>query len=119
MTPKPPDLPMLKNVSDKRVLVAEDEYLLAVDLVQMLTRRGAHVLGPFPTVAAASACLDRATLPDLAVLDVNLRGEMVFPVADRLIARGVPVLFVTGYDTAVLPPDYAAVPRLEKPVDWT
>lgn len=113
------DLPELENLAGKRVLVTEDEYLLALELVGMLNREGAEVMGPFPTVEAAWDCLDSAPKPDLAMLDINLRGEMVFPVADRLIAAEVSVIFVTGYDTAVLPPFYAAFPRLEKPVDWS
>jgi len=54
---------------------------------------------------------------DGAVLDINLRGERAYPVADALSDRGVPFVFTTGYDTQVIPAPYARVPRCEKPVD--
>jgi CheY-like chemotaxis protein len=79
------------------VLVAEDEFLLAMDLGLLLEGHGYRVLGPAATVAEALRLLDGAT-PDAALLDVNLRGEMVTPVADRLRALGVPFVLASAYD---------------------
>lgn len=98
-----------------RVLVVEDEYLLADDLSFALTAAGADVLGPVPTVEEAIARISAEQRIDVAVLDVNLRGDMVFPVADALIARGIPFAFATGYDHEALPDRFTGVPRVEKP----
>lgn len=104
------------SLSGWRIFVAEDEYLIASDLREALTRAGAEVLGPVPTVEEAKALLAREEHIDAAVLDVNLRGDMVFAVAEALQARGVPVVFATGYDADVMPERFAHNLRLEKPL---
>lgn len=100
----------------RRVLAVEDEYFIAEELAQVLRNAGATVLGPAPSVEAALDLI-RGAVPEAAVLDVNLCGEMVYPVADLLAARGVPFVFTTGYDRTALPERFAAVRRLEKPFD--
>lgn len=102
--------------SGKTILVAEDEYFIARGLVRHLEQAGAAVVGPVPTVAEALAALESSAI-DAAVLDINLRGELVYPVADALLARGVPFIFATGYAASALPERYGAVERFEKPVD--
>jgi DNA-binding response OmpR family regulator len=72
-----------------RILVVEDEYLLADELALELEERGAVVLGPVPTVARALDLLTAEAALDGAILDVNLAGEPAFPVADRLFSRRV------------------------------
>lgn len=101
---------------DRRILIVEDEYLLANDLHDALRGVGATVLGPVPSVAAALSMIAGEVMIDAAVLDINLRGEMVFAVADALRARGVPFAFATGYDQAALPARFADAPRVEKPL---
>lgn len=86
-------MPWLKG---KRILVVEDEALIAVMVEDMLMDMGSDVVGPAATIEAALA-LARAEAIDAAILDVNVRGERIDPVADVLMARGVPVLFATGY----------------------
>lgn len=98
-----------------RILVVEDEYLLADDLSDILTGAGALVIGPCATVADAVAHAGTADF-DAAILDVNLRGEMVFPVADALTERRIPFIFATGYDQWSLPDRFADAVRLEKPL---
>jgi len=98
-----------------RILVVEDEYLLADDLCNALTDAGAIVLGPVPEVEEALALIEREPHIDAAVLDVNLRGGMVFPVADALRDRNVPFALATGYDGWTLPERFSDVLRLEKP----
>ena len=98
------------------VLVAEDEYLLANDIANALTEAGATVLGPAPGIEEALALVRSAPRIDLALLDINLRGDMVFPVADALAERGTAFAFATGYDSWTLPDRFAAVPRFEKPL---
>lgn len=86
-------MPWLKG---KRILVVEDEALIAVMVEDMLMELGSHVVGPAGTIEAALELARQETI-DAAVLDVNVRGERIDPVAEALIARGVPVLFATGY----------------------
>ena len=100
------------------VLVVEDEFLIALDLEQLLRRRGWRVLGPAATVAEALQLL-RGETPDVALLDVNLRGEPVTPVAAELRARGVPFVLASAYDRLGLLRDavLAAAPNVGKPTD--
>lgn len=104
-------------LSGRRILVIEDEYFLAVELDRDLTAAGATVLGPVPSVQAALELLAADEAPDAAMLDVNLGGQMAHPVADVLLTRGVPFLFMTGYDQTTLPEQYAAVRYLQKPIE--
>ena len=98
------------------VLIAEDEYLLASEMAQDLAGHGATVLGPTGKLDVALDLVARTTRIDVAVLDINLRGEMAFALADALGERQVPVLFATGYSDTVLPERYRDAPRCEKPV---
>ena len=102
------------RISAKRVLVVEDEYLVAMDMSSYLEAAGAHVVGPASNVSAALEALEHTEL-DGAILDVNLRGEMAYPVADALAARGIPFVFTTGYDVKAVPARFADVKRCEKP----
>ncbi len=100
-----------------RILVVEDEYLVAEELRLGLEAAGATVVGPLPTLAKAEAMLDNEAAIDCAVLDINLAGKPVFALADRLGTAGVPFLFLSGYTKGGLPPRFASAPLLEKPVD--
>ena len=111
--------PALYSYKGQRVLVVEDEYLLAEDLREGLEHQGAEVMGPAATVADALALLRTGPAPYVAILDINLGGEMVYPVADALRARGIPFIFATGYEPWSIPKAYADVPRAEKPVELT
>lgn len=104
-----------RSLHGRRILLVEDEYLLAEDLAHSLESAGAKVLGPAPSVDVAMELIASEPKIDLAVLDINLQGEMVFPVADALLQRGVPFAFATGYDEWSLPPRFASVARIEKP----
>lgn len=101
----------------RAILLAEDEFFLAMDLQEALQGAGATVIGPVASVGQALRLLEAERRIDAAVLDVNLGGEMVFPVADRLLERGVTVLLATGYNEDDLPTRFARVPRCEKPID--
>jgi CheY-like chemotaxis protein len=106
------------GVAGKRLLVVEDEYVIASDIASALEDAGAEVIGPAATVKNALELIEReAGRLDGAVLDINLRNERVFPVADALTSRGVPFVLATGYDLGSIPSAYADVPRCEKPVD--
>ncbi len=105
------------GLDGRRVLVVEDEYLMARDVARAFEDAGAQVVGPVPSVRHALSLLDGGSPIDFAVLDVNLAGEAVYPLADVLAARGVPFVFATGYDAAAIPTRYARALRLEKPID--
>jgi CheY-like chemotaxis protein len=107
---------MNAGIRGKRVLVVEDEYLLADDLREALEREGAEVLGPVPDTDGAYALIGTGERVDVAVLDINLNGASVFPLADALVERGTPLAFATGYDRQAIPERFAAIARLEKPV---
>src|SRR5215469_16898701 len=97
-----------------RVLVVEDEYLVAILIQEMLESAGCVVSGPIPRLPEALDAVDHDGY-DVAVLDVNLAGERIDPVAEALSRRNVPFLFVTGYGAGVLSDEFAERPRLCKP----
>jgi CheY-like chemotaxis protein len=94
----------MSAVSGRRILIVEDEYIIAADLAQLLEGLGVTVIGPVGSVADALALLAGEPAIDAAVLDVTLGTEKIFPVADALRARGVPFVFATGYDAWIIPP---------------
>jgi len=100
----------------RRVLVAEDEFLVYLALEEDLRANGYEVIGPFTNVADVRRAAAEETI-DLALLDINLAGEMVWPVADALLARNIPFIFLSGYASAAVPDSYRHYPRLEKPYD--
>jgi CheY-like chemotaxis protein len=99
----------------RRVLVVEDEVLVAMDLESELERCGCVVLGPAPTVARALALIDRER-PDVAMLDLNLGGQPATPIVEALEAQGVPYVVVTGYGARG--PELPDAPLLAKPVSY-
>jgi len=99
-----------------QILIVEDEYYLADEAREILSQMGAAILGPVPTVEQAHAMIIDTEKIDAALLDVNLRGELVFELADTLKERGVPFAFATGYDRDVLPDRFADRPVFGKPV---
>lgn len=105
----------VRPLDGRRVLVVEDEYLIAMEVKRWLRRAGAEVVGPVPNVERALDLIEDGEI-DAAVLDINLgdRGT-AFSVADRLNALGVPHLFATGDVRATRGSDYDNRPRLEKP----
>lgn len=104
--------------SGRRILIVEDEYFIAMDLAMVLEDLGFEVVGPAASVAEAMALVERfGDTLDGAILDVNLRNERVYPVADALQARGVHFVFASGYDARLMPEAYADVPRCGKPID--
>jgi CheY-like chemotaxis protein len=99
-----------------RILVVEDDYFVAKELVDILESAGAEVVGPIGWLDEAIAFLEQETERlDAAVLDINLHGEKAYSVADFLIARSVRVAFATGYGADGLEEKYAGYPRCEKP----
>lgn len=98
-----------------RVLVVEDDFDIADTLATVLVAYDLQVAGPVGTVKDALALIAGGERIDAAVLDINLHGETVYPVADVLRRKGVPIVFTTGYDETSVAPDYSDVPSLQKP----
>jgi len=98
----------------RRILVVEDEMLIGMLLEDMLTDMGHSVVGIIPRVNEALTAAKQEAF-DLAILDVHLHGQAVFPVAEALIERGIPFVFATGYGERGLPEQYRSRPILQKP----
>ncbi len=96
--------------------MVEDEYLVAVDLAEALAQQGFHVIGPAADLASAARLAAEEPIIHAALLDVNLRGEFVWPVATILEQRAVPTILTTGYNASEVPPSHAHLPRHQKPV---
>lgn len=105
------------HVLGRRVLLVEDELLVAMDMQQTLTAAGMRVMGPAASVSSALDLI-RAERPDAAVLDLNLRGELVTPVARRLREMGVPFVLSTAYNYLRNENEeaFSGVPNLGKPM---
>ena len=99
----------------KRVLIVEDDYLIAERLSRAIEDDGFAVIGPVDTVAGALGLLGRER-PDAALLDVRLRHGDSLEIARALRQRGVPFAVVSGYTRESLPPEMAAAPFLAKPL---
>src|SRR5262245_26712100 len=118
---QPEDLAGLRGEQDdtqQRVLLVEDEFLLSAVLTADLRGAGYDVLGPFATVGSAMAAVQSETF-DGAILDINLKGELVYPVAEELARRRVPFMFLSGYARINMPEAFRAYPRLPKPANPT
>lgn len=111
--PAPTD--SIVSLHGKRVLLVEDEPLVAMMMSQLLRDYGAEVVGPISTLGDAPAVLNDAL--DAAVLDVNLEGKLVYPLADQLATMRVPFVFVTGYEADRVEPRFAEAPILAKPIE--
>jgi len=106
----------LSGLAGACILVVEDEFYLAAELKETLELAGGNVLGPCSHAGAVSQVLDR-TIPDCAIVDINLGTGPSFDTAKNLLARGIPFVFLTGYDAASIPSQLAHVERFAKPVE--
>lgn len=104
----------MTGLAGRRVLVVEDEMLIAMAIEETLQGLGCVVVGPVGKVDDALRLANDEAL-DAAVLDVTIRGGRVYPVAERLIARGVPFVLASGYGEWILPENLRDRPRLTKP----
>jgi DNA-binding NarL/FixJ family response regulator len=96
------------------ILIVEDEFLLAVMLADDLHAAGFQILGPFSDLRSARQAASNENF-DLAILDININGEMVYPLARELMARGAPFVFLSGYGPSDLPEQFRSAPRISKP----
>ena len=100
-----------------RVLVVEDEALIAILMEDMVRDFGSEVVGPSATLEHAIRLASDDTI-NAAILDINLAGAVVFPVADALRERGTPIIFATGYGAKALPPRFAGSLTVAKPFTY-
>lgn len=108
----------MDSLSGLRVLVVEDEVLVAWLLQDMLAGFGCAVVGPAARVNEALAMIEAGGI-DAAVLDINLNGQKSYPVADALAAGGIPFVFSTGYGKGRFPEGYCSFAVLQKPYQST
>lgn len=107
----------MEGIEGLRLLLVEDEFVLALGLADVLGDLGAVVLGPVATVEDALALVERVPEMDGAVLDVNLGQQVAYPVADALMARGIPFLFATANSRVHMPERFEHVAICQKPLD--
>jgi CheY-like chemotaxis protein len=105
-----------RRASGLRVLLVEDENLVALLLGDMLAELGHTVVGPVARLGKALEIAQREAF-DVAILDVNINGEKAYPIAEALAARGIPFVFSTGYDKKSLREPYSDRPALQKPFE--
>ena len=115
-----PDSP-IDGLAKARILLVEDDPLVGLEFQTALTDAGVEAIGPMPDLHhSLTAIMGEGCRFDAAILDVNLRGESTLPLAQLLSERGVPYMFVSGYDLdAALPVELRRAPKLQKPVTGT
>ncbi len=108
------------RLSGVRVLIVEDEALVAMLVADLLRDDGAEVLGPAETIDDALMLLANGSAdaaPHVAVLDMNLGGDPCDPIAEALVARGIPFVLATGYGPDAVPERFGAAPVVGKPFE--
>jgi CheY-like chemotaxis protein len=105
-------------LSGRRILVIEDEYFLAEDIARALEALGARVVGPIGELDEATHIVESDVAIDAAVLDINLRSEMVFSLARLLRERSIPFVFTSGYDKTSIETEFRDITLWEKPLDF-
>src|SRR5262245_40544599 len=99
------------------ILIIEDEYFLAEDICVALKELGADIVGPVADVGDAIRIVNSSQAIDAAVVDINLKDEAIYPVADRLRTRKIPFVFTSGYDRKAIVSRFQDVQLFEKPID--
>lgn len=105
-------------VTDRSILIVEDEYLIATDLAHQIIEDGGHVIGPALSVADGIDLLRQTIDLGGAILDVKMEDANTFDLADALTDAGVPFVFFTGYRSLSMPDRFIGVPRISKPCGW-
>lgn len=100
-----------------RVMIVEDEFIIADEIAGIVSDNGHEVMGPYASVESAMVALSKESVPDLAILDANLRGKSSAPLAEKLRELGVPLCVCTGYRSEDLRSMFGDVSILQKPVN--
>jgi DNA-binding response OmpR family regulator len=109
-------MPVTKEFQGLRVLLVEDEVMICLLLEDMLQEFGCEIVGPACDLKRATDLAQGEAGIDVAILDVNLGGQLVFPVAEILAMRGVPILFASGLDADELPEPWRGHQTVQKPM---
>ncbi len=105
------------QTGSRRILIAEDEGLIAMQLEDLLSGLGYKVVGPFSTVREVQDCIEKQCFEG-ALLDLNLRGQPILGVLPQLKDMGIPFIITSGYDaSALFAPQFRDMPRMPKPFD--
>jgi two-component SAPR family response regulator len=104
------------DLARRRILVVEDELLLALDIVDQIEEHNGVVLGPVVTLEQGLAALE-AERPDACIVNINLGPDKVYPLADRLIEVDIPFVFASSETRASIPDRFNGVPLHSKPLD--
>jgi len=102
------------ELKGRRILIVEDSPVVAPFTADVLSDLGCKVVGPAPNMAAARQLIDDGGF-DAALMDIHIRGERVFPLCERLEAKGVPFVLTSGYADWQIPEKWQDRPRLQKP----
>lgn len=105
---------MSELLEGRDILIVDDEYLIALDMSDIVESHGGNVVGPAGRLDEARRLIAAHTVQG-AILDINLGPDCGFPLADELMARNIPIVLATGYDPASLPDRFAAIPVISKP----
>ncbi|WIJ24981.1 response regulator [Devosia sp. RR2S18] len=108
---------MTADFDYRRILIVEDDCLLAMDIFDTVKEAGAMAIGPAPTVDVAIQLLESGPWPDFAILDINLHSETSYPIADLMIEHGTPFIFATSTTPDHVPERYRDFPFVGKPMD--
>jgi CheY-like chemotaxis protein len=111
------DLAPSRPLTGLRLLLVEDEAMIAMDMEDLISDLGAEVVGPFARLRDALHALKHEPIHG-AVLDIHLDHETTFPLADALLERADPLIFVSGDADDSVPEKYRRLPRLRKPLDY-
>jgi CheY-like chemotaxis protein len=102
--------------SGRSIFIMEDDYLQAYYLADLIRSERGHPIGPAASLDEGLEILRSAGRIDCAIVDINLRGQQVYPLVERLQQRSTPVIFVSGYDRSAIPERFADIPLCQKPV---
>ncbi|CAM3288780.1 response regulator [Paracoccus nototheniae] len=105
------------DLAGRRILVVEDEILLSLDICAQIEYCGGVVVGPAPTLAKGRALLHAGPKPDGGILNIRIGCQLVYPLADELIAANVPIIFASSENKASIPNEYENIPLVAKPID--
>ena len=108
---------MTSSSPPKRILIAEDEFLVGVLLEENLRESGYDVVGPITELKSLLAALESEKF-DCAIFDINLGGQMVYPAVEVLMKRGVPFTLLSGYGNSNIPEPFRGVTVMAKPCDF-
>lgn len=105
------------DLAGRRIMVVEDEFLLCLDICEQIELCDGIVVGPATSLAKGQALLQDNPHPEGAILNIRLGNDLVYPLADALMAAGVPIIFASSESKVSIPQEYESIPIIAKPVD--